>query len=180
MKIKNLQVIEEFIEKDDQVFIMSVLKQLEIDNKFNNWNGGRLLLINPEIPEIYTFLKKYSQRILDLYKDFFNYKLYLQEFFLAIFPEGASMKAHIDSDGTDRSFVISAVLYLNDDFTGGEIVFPNLNFEYKPKARSLVAFQGYGIEYLHEVKTLESGKRYTIPLVFTKDKQYEVNLNQVE
>ena len=147
MKIKNLQVIEEFIEKDDEVFIMSVLKQLEIDNKFNNWNGGRLLLINPEIPEIYTFLKKYSQRVLDLYKDFFNYKLYLQEFFLAIFPEGASMKAHIDSDGTDRSFVISAVHYLNDDFTGGEIVFPNLNFEYKPKARSLVAFQGYGIEY---------------------------------
>ncbi len=84
------------------------------------------------------------------------------------------------TDGTDRSFVISAVLYLNDDFTGGEIVFPNLDFEYKPKAQSLVVFQGYGIEYLHEVKTLTSGKRYTIPLVFTKDKQYEVNLNQGE
>jgi len=180
IKVKNLQVFENFIEQEDQLLAMDLLKQLEMENQFPLWKDGRLLLVNPEIPAIHTFVKKYSKKILDLYKGSFEYELYLQEFFLAIFPEGASMGAHIDSDGDSRTFIISAVLYLNEDFTGGEIVFPKLNFEYQPKARSVVCFQAYGADYLHEVKTLTSGKRYTIPLVFTKDKQYEVNLNQGE
>ena len=133
IKIKNLQVFENFIEHKDQLLAMDLLKQLELDNKFPIWKDGRLLLVNPEIPIIHTFVKKYSKKILDFYKEFIEYELYLQEFFLAIFPEGASMNAHIDSDGEDRTFIISAVLYLNEDFTGGEIVFPKLNFEYQPK-----------------------------------------------
>jgi hypothetical protein len=45
------------------------------------------------------------------------------------------------------------------DFSGGEIVFPNIGFEYKPEAGDLLIFKS-GIEYEHYTKTVISGTRY--------------------
>lgn len=55
----------------------------------------------------------------------------------------------------------AANLYLNDDFEGGELYFPNLDISLKPKARQLVIFPG-GHEYVHGVKTVTSGFRYVL------------------
>jgi predicted 2-oxoglutarate/Fe(II)-dependent dioxygenase YbiX len=55
----------------------------------------------------------------------------------------------------------AANLYLNDDFDGGELFFPNLDITIKPKARQLVIFPG-GHEYVHGVKTVNSGFRYVL------------------
>jgi hypothetical protein len=51
------------------------------------------------------------------------------------------------------------IMYLNDDFTGGEIVYPDLNVEYMPKAGVLIAHRA---DELHGVNEITSGIRYSM------------------
>jgi len=54
------------------------------------------------------------------------------------------------------------VLYLNDDYLGGELYFSNLNLEFKFPKGSMVVF-ATGDEYMHGVKEiLEGPTRYVI------------------
>ena len=66
------------------------------------------------------------------------------------------------------------VLYLNDDYEGGEIYFPNQNIEIKPKPNTLVFFPGT-LEYLHGVKEITGGVRYTLTSFWTLNKNYNIN-----
>lgn len=56
---------------------------------------------------------------------------------------------------------VSLLLYLNDDFTGGEIVFPNFNFKLKPQQGMLLCFPS-DHRYVHKAEKTLSGKRYVI------------------
>lgn len=53
----------------------------------------------------------------------------------------------------------SAVLYLNDDYDGGEFVIKSEQFYLKPKSGSVVLFDS---EYLHSVNVVEKSNRYAI------------------
>jgi hypothetical protein len=69
-----------------------------------------------------------------------------------------------DFEGTPNSFQINkyvAILYLNDDYEGGELYFPEHSIEFKPRANSLILFPG-GVENIHGVKEITSGTRYTM------------------
>jgi len=66
------------------------------------------------------------------------------------------------------------VLYLNDNYEGGEIYFPNQNIKIKPKPNTLVFFPGT-LEYLHGVKPVTNGVRYTLTSFWTFNKQYKIN-----
>jgi predicted 2-oxoglutarate/Fe(II)-dependent dioxygenase YbiX len=76
---------------------------------------------------------------------------------------GSEMSAHSDvySYVTDDSKPVrpylTAILYLNDDYVGGEIAFPNDSLSIKPKSGSVVIFKS---DTLHEVKPILSGNRY--------------------
>jgi hypothetical protein len=52
-------------------------------------------------------------------------------------------------------------LYLNDDYEGGELYFPDHNVSIKPKTGLLAAFDG-GHKNQHGVTLITSGTRYTI------------------
>ncbi len=54
-----------------------------------------------------------------------------------------------------------AVIYLNDDYEGGEINFPTLNKTIKPTKGSLLYWPGY---LPHSVSPVVSGTRYTLPI----------------
>jgi hypothetical protein len=54
-----------------------------------------------------------------------------------------------------------AVVYLNDDYEGGEINFPTLNLSIKPTKGSLLYWPGY---LPHSVSPVTSGTRYTLPI----------------
>jgi hypothetical protein len=77
--------------------------------------------------------------------------------------------ARIHSDNTDEkgnagAFTRSryaAFLYLNDDFEGGLLQFPDQQISIKPKVGMLAAFDG-GFNNMHEVTMITSGVRYTI------------------
>lgn len=71
-----------------------------------------------------------------------------------------------DSESEGDKFGITAVLYPNDDYEGGEIAFRVYNengvekeFEYKPKAGDLVMFPS-GHPYYHGVKRVYGSPKY--------------------
>jgi predicted 2-oxoglutarate/Fe(II)-dependent dioxygenase YbiX len=61
----------------------------------------------------------------------------------------------------------SVLIYLNTDYTGGQIFFPNQNLTPNTSPGTLVQFKGTA-EYLHGVTQVTSGERYTIVLFLTK------------
>jgi predicted 2-oxoglutarate/Fe(II)-dependent dioxygenase YbiX len=56
---------------------------------------------------------------------------------------------------------LSIVYFLNDNFIGGELVFPDLDLVIKPEAGTLVCFPS-DHHYIHGVNPVKSGHRYTI------------------
>ena len=56
---------------------------------------------------------------------------------------------------------LACLIYLNDDYEGGEIYFPRQDISIKPKAGTLITFPG-SLHYIHGVNKITSGTRYTI------------------
>jgi hypothetical protein len=75
---------------------------------------------------------------------------------------GASMGPHTDSSPNPTTEHVSAVLYLNDDYSGGEIAFPDQGVVIKPTAGSLVIFPSVP-PFFHESKEITSGTKYMSP-----------------
>lgn len=85
---------------------------------------------------------------------------------------GGHYKPHVDAESlfnnngivewrrsVDRD--ISFIFYLNDDYEGGELVFPSLNLSIIPKKGMFVAFPS-SHHFLHGVKPVISGERFAI------------------
>lgn len=76
------------------------------------------------------------------------------------YTEGGFLPAHQDHGVSSR--VLSAVLYLNDDYEGGEIEFVNSGVRMKPEAGSIIIFPSNFL-YIHQVHPIVSGERYSLP-----------------
>ena len=83
---------------------------------------------------------------------------------------GGEYKPHTDADNwfpgeqtwkraVDRD--LSLLVYLNDGFEGGEIVFPNFGLSLQPKRGLLIAFPS-DRRYLHAARPVRSGIRYAL------------------
>jgi len=85
---------------------------------------------------------------------------------------GIEQRPHADkqlNDGRPNAFPtydLSSLFYYNDDFEGGEIYFPQHDIEIKPKAGMAVMFVG-DVNYLHGVRMVTSGFRFTTPSFYT-------------
>lgn len=80
--------------------------------------------------------------------------------------KGTNLPQHFDGTGKDNkpNITLGALIYLNDDYDGGEIYFPEHDILIKPKYGDLVIFPCH---FLHEVKQVLLNDRYTIPLFYT-------------
>lgn len=67
---------------------------------------------------------------------------------------------HLD-DGKNTRRRVSAVGYLNDDFEGGELNFPLLNFKYYPMTGDIIVFPS-GAPFTHEARPVKQGIKYSI------------------
>lgn len=73
---------------------------------------------------------------------------------------GGKFDSHMD-DGGGNFRRVSTVYYLNDDYEGGELCFPQFGIELKPKAGDMVIFPSSYV-YSHSVNPVISGNRYSI------------------
>lgn len=95
------------------------------------------------------------------YKNFYSVATVTHDNY-SILKYGAGQKFtnHID-DHQDYHRRVSTVCYLNDNYTGGEIVFPRFGITYKPKANEMIVFPSNYV-YNHSVMPVTSGERYAI------------------
>lgn len=97
---------------------------------------------------------------------------------------GYELKPHADKENPNgyphpfpwRDF--ATLVYLNDDYVGGEIYWPNKNKELKPKKGTLAIFPGT-LEFLHGVRDTTEGTRYTLPSFFTLDASRSLNYDDI-
>lgn len=75
---------------------------------------------------------------------------------------GGQMGKHTDTYDDDKTKTISVVLYLNDNYSGGEIEFEDQNILIKPTAGSIVVFPS-SKPYFHASKPVISGEKYIVP-----------------
>lgn len=86
------------------------------------------------------------------------------------YREGGEYKVHSDSHNWDAEKKVwkqlldrdlSILLYINSDFEGGEVVFPNCDFGLKPRQGMLITFPS-DWRYIHRAMPVTSGVRYAV------------------
>jgi predicted 2-oxoglutarate/Fe(II)-dependent dioxygenase YbiX len=84
------------------------------------------------------------------------------------YTSGASMGRHVDDYGNPKSRpLMSAVLYLNDDYEGGELYFPLQEIKIKPEAGSIIVFPSVE-PFFHESLPISKGEKYMAPAFWIK------------
>ena len=131
----------------------------------DDWYKNRLL----RIPDYTNLLNKYKSNIIEIenrYKELFYKEINSTEFnFIdnrTIYKAdvGDLMPPHYDLGG--NSLVrYGIVIYINDNYEGGEIYYPKLKVSLKPKSGSII-FHPSTIKYTHGVKPVVSGTRYSM------------------
>lgn len=90
--------------------------------------------------------------------------------YLLRYRVGGTYGKHADSDGYERETGrwyrscdrdVSALIYLNDDYEGGELLFNRLHYTYRPQAGDLVLFPS-GNLFLHQSVPITRGTKYSL------------------
>jgi hypothetical protein len=68
----------------------------------------------------------------------------------------------------------SSVFYINDDYKGGELFFPEYDIKIKAKSGSFITWPS-NAKYLHGVNKVIDGYRYTIPSMWYSEKAVLLN-----
>lgn len=76
------------------------------------------------------------------------------------YDSSGHLPAHQDQGVSSR--ILSVLLYLNDDYDGGEIEFRHSGIKFKPEAGSVLFFPSNFL-YVHEVYPVTKGPRYALP-----------------
>lgn len=168
--VKNIVIKENFIKKEDLDFILS-----SIDDKIS-WGSNSMAGIPDKVthkldiekPEVHSILKEAIDRVQKEIEFYFGRPLETNSAGIRKWDVGEFQPLHADGEDPEghpnEAFIVDygAVIYLNDNYEGGEIYFPDHNIDFKPKAGTLVFFPSNNM-YIHGVRTITRGTRYTTP-----------------
>ncbi len=188
-------LIEDFIENPKDIIdkIELLDKKTTEQNKptiWQPWKDGEMntfcyqkQLVGPDkiqefhlFPEceiyLYNIINSITDKAKEVYCDKYTYaksnlKGREQPNVLKYFP-GGFLPLHQDHGVSSRALTI--LVYLNDDYEGGEISLPFCDVTIKPKAGSVLLFPSNFI-YAHTVAEMKSGVRYAIPAWFHNRKE---------
>lgn len=168
----NIRIIKNFVDPDD----LAALQESAVKNSSGN-NDKKYTL--PQDSSILSIQKKYSDKIIENLEEHYNgiSKIRPRPHFtasIAAYSEGFELLPHVDIVGYVQELGvrvdnaqdkwtghISGMIYLNDDFEGGELYFPDWGISLKPKAGMFVSFPGSKY-YVHGVKPVTAGKRFVL------------------
>ena len=183
IKFKKEYILEKnFILKntcDDIInFYENNINKLKMKNGGNSYFDDTLIFyksINDS--KIKSIVNTIRQEVLSKIKEFYNVKenLFIEQTNIVKWNKGRELGEHADnaySNGKPNYTswrTYSAVIFLNKDFSGGEFYFKNPYHEIIPEAGKLVGF-GAGTKFMHGVKKVTDGARYTIAMWFTDNK----------
>jgi len=143
--------VDSFIKEDERLELLCVAHYASKDDWSINTGGGEYWIGN-RYPFESKIFDKLNNRI-KLY--FFEYQTISPFCSIQRIEAGAGMGEH--SDNYNKTCNFGCVVYLNDNFDGGELVYPKLNKTIKPIAGRLIV---HSSEEPHLVNTVLNGTRY--------------------
>lgn len=90
--------------------------------------------------------------------EYYGHKVELKSMFHSVMNPGALNPLHWDNYIENGEQDISALLYLNNDFQGGDLYFPDQDIRIKPEPGLFVFFNGTE-DYHHTVEVVTEGRR---------------------
>jgi hypothetical protein len=127
-------------------------------------------------PEVITVIANAILRMKPIVEKFFNVVAFPTKPALVRWTPGTFQNPHADKElhvGEDAGkpnlfphYDLAGLFYLNDDYEGGELFFPNQGIRFKPKVGSAYFFPG-DMNYIHGITEITSGERYTCPFFWT-------------
>jgi len=187
-----IQARENFMTKEEHEFLLNAAKNItnwDVTETHYNEDGtviydseywkdrvatGRSL--DKEDPEISRVILKLVERLKVEVDNFFSVDAKPTSPAIVRWFPGQLQMPHADKElhegenaGKPNDFPwydIAGLFYLNEDYEGGELYFPNQKIQFKPKQASAYFFPG-DMNYIHGVTKIDSGIRYVIPFFWT-------------
>lgn len=130
-------------------------------------------------PNIVPVIVELVARLKPIIEDFYNVKASPTGQTIVRWLPGQLQRPHADKelhDGPDAGkpndfpwYDLASLFYLNDDYEGGELYFPNQGIQFKPKRGAAYFFPG-DMNFIHGVTEIKNGIRYTCPFFWTIEK----------
>jgi hypothetical protein len=180
--MSSVQVFDNLVDEYQCDIGITIIEELKKSRQLFRRPDGRGLLqfganAKPlEIPGykkefIYDYVKNVIDKIYEVNPEIKD--LVLGDLIFTYYTPGSYLEAHRDDYNAETNTLYTAVLYLNDNYTGGELEFPESNLKYKPKTGCVVVIDNHE---LHKVNTILEGKRYIIGFGFVNKSEVHFNL----
>lgn len=133
------------------------------DFKYNDKVLGLKNNENAKLIDMYQEIYKVLKSCIDDYAYYWGINVTYYEVFNFVKYEGAGQQFRIHADhGPAYNATVSAVIYLNDNYEGGELYFPRLDkLTYKPRFGDIAVFPSNYI-YEHASLDMVSGTKYCV------------------
>ena len=167
---------ENILSKDECDFLIWLAESEEqwLEETLPFWQGRNLPLLTmlPQreyaVPETLGLCLDIVKRIQEFINKSFNVDSWPDQIGIVRWPADSYQMVHIDDvDGLER--VAGCVVFLNDDFEGGEPFYPNYDKMVKPKTGMIYAHSS-DKDHLHGVTQIKNKTRYTISTTWTTNK----------
>jgi hypothetical protein len=178
-----IYIIENYISEDSCKFLIDSFSNNLIETPRKNIFGGisGLNVSSPDTADEYKDDYLYNVAIdlhngilfsiNNLISNVFKKEHQIKSYFFSCMVKDAFNDIHMDNHYLDDDGILkikpkyqfdkSGLLYLNDNYEGGELCFPEQNLSLKPKPGSLIFFEG-DYSKPHGVNKIISGSRYNL------------------
>jgi hypothetical protein len=187
---ENIYIFEDFIDADDVRTVSAFSRTIsewandKEEDEFDEngvciydasyWNNRQCSsqILKRISPEIYSLIDKYINKMAKTINLKYECRVSNRPPCIIRWFAGIEQRPHADKqmpDGSPNPFPtydINSLFYWNDDFEGGELYYPQHDIVVKPKPGLAVVHPG-DIHYLHGVKPIISGERFTTPAFYT-------------
>lgn len=147
------------------------------DIKFKKTELGHYFPKTQELEEAYDIVDKGINDSLRHYERLWNFNIQYKEAFNFVkYLSGEYFKLHADH-GPFYTCTVSAVVYLNDDYQGGEIEFPRHNLVVKPQAGDIILFPSNFV-YEHASLNVSEGIKYSVVVMMDYNDKYHADKSE--
>jgi hypothetical protein len=137
-----------------------------VDFKYKQENLGPKDEHNAELIDLHEEIYQKLKMCIDDYAQYWGINVVYYEAFNFVKYEGEGTHFNIHADhGPAYNCTVSAVIYINDDYEGGDLKFPRLdNLVYKPRVGDIAVFPSNYI-YEHASLPMKSGTKYCVVIM---------------
>ena len=137
-----------------------------VDFKYKKEDLGTKNEVNAQLLDLHEEIYQKLKYCIDDYAKYWGINVVYYEAFNFVKYEGEGTHFNIHADhGPAYNCTVSAVIYINDDYEGGDLKFPRLdNLIYKPRVGDIAIFPSNYI-YEHASLPMESGTKYCVVIM---------------